>query len=93
MVDRKQAFIVSRRPTMRIQLVAEVSHSNSNPSRAMLGAADVALLGSLKPGFIERLDGARVADMRPATVAGLQRLVGWNLIPANPALVNYDPEA
>jgi hypothetical protein len=89
MIDERQAFIVSRKPHMRVQLVAEVEASSSKRSSASLSRADAGLLASLKPGFIERLDGSRVNDMRPGTVAGLQRLAGWGLIPRNAALENY----
>jgi hypothetical protein len=88
MVDRGQARIISRQP-MAIRLATVAEASSSANSKAALSHGDAAILAGLKPGFVEKLDGARVADMSPSMIASLQRLSGWGLLPRNAALESY----
>jgi hypothetical protein len=95
LIDKGSARRVSkpRELPIRIQLVEVAKPSSSPNSKVMLNRGDAALLAGLKPGFVERLDTTALQNMSPSTIACLQRLSGWNLLPRNKVLENYAPEA
>jgi hypothetical protein len=91
LIDKGSARRVSKpkENPARIQLVEVAKPSSSPNSKSMLNRADAALLAALTPGFIARLDTGKIREMSPSTIAGLQRLSGWGLLPSNEALENF----
>jgi hypothetical protein len=89
-IDQGNARIASRRP-MAIRLVAHADPNlKAENSKGQLTRGDMAMLASLPKGFVKKLDETKVREMSPATIAGLQRLAGWGLLPRNEALENAE---
>jgi hypothetical protein len=91
LLDKGSAIRISRpkENPVRIQLVEVAKPSTSANSSVALNRGDTAFLASLKPGFVERLDTSALRGMSPSSVASLQRLSGWGLLPASKALESF----
>jgi hypothetical protein len=89
LIAEGQARRISRQP-LKLQLITHAEASDSKTSKSSLSHNDMKVLSSLAPGFIRKLDAAKVKVMSPSAVASLQRLSGWGLLPRNAALENAE---
>jgi hypothetical protein len=94
LIDKGSARRVSRAKEnpIRVQLCEVAKPSASADSSSALTRGDAAFLASLAPGFVERLNTSALRGMSPSSVAALQRLAGWGLLPASTALESFSPE-
>ena len=68
-------------PQLTYQLLSFPDASESQNTFPALTRTDSMLLASLPAGYLQRLRSEQVREMPKARLQGLQRLMGWGLIP------------
>lgn len=92
LVERGECTRITRRkdPSPKYRMKSFPKPSISEITAPALTRKDASILASLPPGFIERLDDAKVSSMPAERIQALQRLMGWGLIPNNPLLARAE---